>query len=154
MIINEKVAYLKGLIEGANFDTNTTEGKLISEIVNALELIAFDLEEHEESIDELGAYVDELDGDLAEAEAAIYGDEYEDDCCCDDDCDCDDDCCCGCEDDEDEEEYYPCLKACAQAPGGRRERPERPRPRADARRRQAAPASRRSPGAFAHAFSI
>ena len=85
MIINEKVAYLKGLIEGANFDTNTTEGKLISEIVNALELIAFDLEEHEESIDELGAYVDELDGDLAEAEAAIYGDEYEDDCCCDDD---------------------------------------------------------------------
>ena len=94
MIINEKVAYLKGLIEGANFDTNTTEGKLISEIVNALELIAF----------ELGAYVDELDGDLAEAEAAIYGDEYEDDCCCDDDCDCDDDCCCGCEDDEDEEE--------------------------------------------------
>ena len=33
MIINEKVAYLKGLIEGANFDTNTTEGKLISEIV-------------------------------------------------------------------------------------------------------------------------
>ena len=85
MIINEKVAYLKGLIEGANFDTNTTEGKLISEIVNALELIACDREEHEESIDELGAYVDELDGDLAEAEAAIYGDEYEDDCCCDDD---------------------------------------------------------------------
>ena len=33
MIINEKVAYLKGLIEGANFDTNTTEGKLISEIL-------------------------------------------------------------------------------------------------------------------------
>ena len=63
-----------------------------------MELIAFDLEEHEESIDELGAYVDELDGDLAEAEAAIYGDEYEDDCCCDDDCDCDDDCCCGCDD--------------------------------------------------------
>lgn len=101
MIINEKVAYLKGLIEGANFDTNTTEGKLISEIVNALELIAFDLEDHQESIDELGAYVDELDGDLAEVEAVIYGDEYEDECCCDDDCCCDeDDCCC----DEDEED--------------------------------------------------
>lgn len=101
MIINEKVAYLKGLIEGANFDTNTTEGKLISEIVNALELIAFDLEDHQESIDELGAYVDELDGDLAEVEAVIYGDEYEDECCCDDDCCCDeDDCYC----DEDEED--------------------------------------------------
>ncbi|HJA69710.1 MAG TPA: hypothetical protein H9664_06800 [Firmicutes bacterium] len=104
MIINEKVAYLKGLIEGANFDTNTTEGKLISEIVNALELIAFDLEDHQESIDELGAYVDELDGDLAEAEAVIYGDEYEDECCCDDDCCCDEDDCCCDEDEEDDED--------------------------------------------------
>ncbi|MBO7208783.1 MAG: hypothetical protein J6V58_03485 [Clostridia bacterium] len=76
-IISEKVSYLCGLAEGMKIDTNTNEGKLLTEIISALGEIADELEFMDESIDELSDKVFELEDE-------VYG---EDDCDCD--CDCD-----------------------------------------------------------------
>ena len=96
MLINEKVAYLKGIIDATNINAEKPEGKLLIEIVNALELIAFEIADQEEEISELNDYVEELDDDLACVEELFY-DDIDCDCDCDYDCDCD---CCDCEDDE------------------------------------------------------
>ena len=103
MLINEKVAYLKGIIDTANITPDKPEGRLLIEIVNALELIAFDLDDHSQEISEINDYVEELDEDLADLEEFMYddcdSDEFCDCDCCDDDCDCDEECDC-CDDDE------------------------------------------------------
>ena len=44
MEISEKVAYLKGLAEGLNLDTDSKEGKLIAAIIDVLDDIALELE--------------------------------------------------------------------------------------------------------------
>ena len=45
MEITEKVAYLKGLAEGMELDTDKKEGKLLSAIIDVLEDIALELED-------------------------------------------------------------------------------------------------------------
>ena len=47
MTVSEKAAYLKGLIEGMNYDTNSNEGKLfkaIAELLEDISLSVLDLE--------------------------------------------------------------------------------------------------------------
>ena len=44
MGISEKVAYLKGLMEGLNIDEQTNEGKLFTAIVDVLDEIALEIE--------------------------------------------------------------------------------------------------------------
>lgn len=95
MNITEKAAYLKGLMEGMNYDTATNEGKLFAAIADLLEDITLTVADLDDEVATLGEYVDELDEDLGAVEEDLYGDE----CCCDDDCDCccdDDDCDCDC----------------------------------------------------------
>ena len=105
MLINEKVAYLKGIIDTANISADKPENRLLLEIVNALELIAFELDDQGQELSELNDYVEEMDEDLADLEECFYDC---DECCdCDFDCDnCDEeDCgCCDCCDDEDDAE--------------------------------------------------
>lgn len=123
MTAKEKCAYIKGIIEGAGFDTTTTEGKIINALVELCDIMAEEIEELQADVDTAFDYLDELDEDLGAAEEIIY-DEIDDcdcDCDCDDDdcdccdCDCDDDCDCGCCDcdceDDDETEFY-----CAMCP--------------------------------------
>ena len=100
MTVNEKVAHLKGVMEGMDFDVTTKEGKLLSLIVDILDDISEELDANCEDIETLYDYADELDADLGEVERDLYGDDddYDYDCDC---CDCDDDCDC-CEDDDDE----------------------------------------------------
>ena len=45
MEITEKVAYLKGLMEGMKIDTETNEGKILSAMVDILEDIGLELED-------------------------------------------------------------------------------------------------------------
>ena len=76
MTISEKVAYLKGLAEGLNIDTEKSkEGKLISVMIGILEEIGMSIEDLEENAEAL------------DVEKAVFDDEDEDDddCCCDDD---------------------------------------------------------------------
>ena len=55
MTISEKVAYLKGLAEGLNIDTDKSkEGKLITVIIGILEEIGMSIEDLEENNQALG----------------------------------------------------------------------------------------------------
>ena len=55
MTISEKVAYLKGLAEGLNLDTEKSkEGKLISVMIGILEEIGLSIEDLEENTQALG----------------------------------------------------------------------------------------------------
>lgn len=79
MTISEKVAYLKGLAEGLDLDTEKSkEGKLISVMIGILEEIGLSLEDMEENALNLGEEIDALSDDLADVESIVY-DEDEDD---------------------------------------------------------------------------
>ena len=90
MTITEKVAYLKGLLEGKG-----VEDKEMSLIVEILTDLANDLADLEDYTAELTEQVDAVDEDLNTLEEDFYEEWDEDDDC---DCDCD---CCDCDD-----EYY------------------------------------------------
>ncbi|MBP3435607.1 MAG: hypothetical protein J6K62_04690 [Clostridia bacterium] len=91
MTITEKVAYLKGLIEGMEIDEATKEGKILKAIMDVLSDVALSVEDLEATVQEMGEQVDTIDEDLDALETDYYDeyDEYDDD-----DCDC------GCCDDE------------------------------------------------------
>ncbi len=90
MTISEKVAHLKGFLEGMNFASDTNENKIILSIVEILDDLAAEVENLGDDVNTLNDYADELDRDLGELEEAFY----DDDCFCDDDDDeCDCDCC-------------------------------------------------------------
>ena len=80
MTISEKVAYLKGLAEGLNIDTDKSkEGKLINVMIGILEEIGLAIEDLEENSLALGEEIDVLSDDLADVEAVVFDDEDEDD---------------------------------------------------------------------------
>ena len=86
MTISEKVAYIKGLIEGMTLDESKDEIKLTQNIVEVLEDMALTVSDLEDSLDLVGEQVDAVDEDLDALESYVYDDdECDDDCCCDDD---------------------------------------------------------------------
>lgn len=93
MTISEKVAYLKGLAEGLNIDTEKSkEGKLISVMIGILEEIGLSIEDLEENNVALGEEIDAISDDLSDVESVVFEEDDDDgDCCCDDDDDDDDD---------------------------------------------------------------
>ena len=92
MTLTEKVAYLKGLVEGIGVDETTNQGKIMKAVLDVLDDMAFTVSDLEDSTSELYEEVEAIDEDLSSLEDEFYGDdEDDDDCCCDDD-DCD--CCC------------------------------------------------------------
>ena len=93
MTISEKVAYLKGLAEGLNIDTEKSkEGKLISVMIGILEEIGLSIEDLEENTVALGEEIDAISDDLSDVESVVFEEDDDDgDCCCDDDDDDDDD---------------------------------------------------------------
>ena len=84
MGISEKIAYLKGLMEGMNVDTESNEGKL-------------EVEDLTDEVMELGDGLDVISDDLSDVEDIVY-DEWDDD---------DDD-----EEDEEEECYATTCPEC------------------------------------------
>ncbi len=86
MTITEKVAHLKGLVEGMDFDSDKKETKVLNEILDILEDISLTVSDLDDEMGLVTEQLDAVDEDLAELEEVFY-DEC-DDCC---DCDCDDD---------------------------------------------------------------
>ncbi len=79
MTISEKVAYLKGLAEGLNLDTEKSkEGKLISVMIGILEELAMSVEDLEENALNLGEEIDVLSDDLADVESVVYEEDEDD----------------------------------------------------------------------------
>jgi len=104
MTLTEKVAHLKGLMEGLDINDSTKEGKVLKYIADILEDMALSVCDLEDETDTLNQYIEEIDEDLGMLEDDFYDDDDDCDCCdCDDD-DCDCDCCC--DDDDDICEFY------------------------------------------------
>ena len=102
MGISEKIAYLSGLMEGMNVDTESNEGKLFAAVVDVLDEIALEVEDLTDEVMELGDGLDVISDDLSDVEDIVY-DEWDDD----DDDDDDED-----EDDEEEECYATTCPEC------------------------------------------
>lgn len=97
MELSNKVAYLKGLMEGLKIDDSTNEGKIIMLMSDILEEMAEAIEDIAEEVDQTVDLVDALDEDLGELEEDYYELDKDED----DECDCD-----FCDDDE---EMYECI---------------------------------------------
>lgn len=78
MEITEKVAYLKGLAEGMELNTEKKEGKLLAAIIDVLEDIALELSDIEDAQEELGEGLDAVSDDLEDVEDLLYGEDDED----------------------------------------------------------------------------
>ena len=93
MTFSEKSAYLKGLAEGLEFDRTTSEGKLISALIDlcadmaaAIDDLDATIDEIDDDLEEVNDYCEELDEDLGDVEEYLFEDE----------------------DDEDDDEFDPC----------------------------------------------
>ena len=92
MTISEKSAYLKGLMDGLQLNTETSEGKMIAAIVDLLGDVTKRLTDVEETTIAISDELDEIEEDLDAIEDFIMDED-------DDDYDDDD------EDDDDDYEY-------------------------------------------------
>ncbi len=79
MTISEKSAYLKGLMEGLNLDTEKPEGKMISAIVDLLGDMAKRLTDVEATTIAISDELDEIEEDLDAIEDFILDEEEDDD---------------------------------------------------------------------------
>jgi hypothetical protein len=102
MTTSEKVAYLKGLVEGFGIDGATKEGKILSNILDILEDLALDVEDMGANVAEMEEGLDVVSEDLEDVEDIVYDDEDEDEDE-DDDEDEDED---GDDENEDESVFY------------------------------------------------
>ena len=81
MTISEKAAYLKGLMDGLELDTEKAEGKMIEKIVDLLGDMAKRLTDIEETTIAISDELDEIEEDLDAIEDFILDEEedYDDD---------------------------------------------------------------------------
>jgi len=85
MTISEKAAYLKGLMDGLELDTEKAEGKMISAIVDLLGDVTRRLTDIEETTIAISDELDEIEEDLDAIEDFImdedddYDEDYDDD---------------------------------------------------------------------------
>lgn len=104
MTLTEKAAYLKGMMEGMNFEPNSNEGKLLVKVIELLDEMALTVEDLESQVDaiddftdELANYAEEIDDDLTDLEDLVLADEDDDEDDFEDDFE---------DEDEDEDEDY------------------------------------------------
>ena len=80
MEITEKVAYLKGLMEGMKIDTESNEGKVLAAMADILEDIGLELEDLWNAQGELEDGLDVVSDDLEVVEDTVYGEDEDEDC--------------------------------------------------------------------------
>ena len=92
MKLTEKIAYMKGLLDGMELDGSTKEGKAILQMAEVMEEMGVYIDDLQSQVDELTELCDLLDHDLGEVETDLYcGDDDDDDLPDDDDDDDDED---------------------------------------------------------------
>lgn len=87
--LGKKVGFLKGLMEGMSFDTDSANGKLMAGIVGLLGDLSDRVEAIDELLEDLNDYVESIDEDLTELEG-VREDDMDDMFDDDDDDDFDD----------------------------------------------------------------
>ena len=78
MELNEKVAYIKGLMDGLELDLTTKEGKVLAAVVEAMEAMAKKVTSMDEEVGDLYDEVDAISEDLSNVEEYLWDDEEED----------------------------------------------------------------------------
>jgi len=78
MTTSEKLAYLKGLMDGMKFDKKSDEGKLFNAIVDILSGMAEDIEDVASDLYDLGEDVDAISDDLSDVEDYLAGEDWDD----------------------------------------------------------------------------
>ena len=96
MELMEKVAYLKGMVDMAEFDPAAKETKVLRALIDAVDEMAQTVAELVEANSQVCEVIESLDEDLTEVENDLYGEDDEDE----DDYDYDED------DDSEEEDIY------------------------------------------------
>ncbi len=94
MTLSERTAYLKGLMEGMQIDTETNEGKLFKAIIETLDDMALTVSDVEDVVDAICDELDVIEEDLETVEEYLLDeedDDYEDDDYDEDEYDFDDD---------------------------------------------------------------
>lgn len=94
----EKLGYLKGLLDGLDFDDNKKETKMFKAVIEVFDGIMQDMDGLGEDVDLLAEQVDEIDQDLADVEEYLEDEDY---------CDC-------CDDDEEDDEYCISCPNCGE----------------------------------------
>ena len=79
MTISEKAAYLKGLMDGLNLDTDKAEGKMIAAIVELMGDVTKRLHDVEETTIAISDELDEIEEDLDAIEDYILDEDEDDD---------------------------------------------------------------------------
>lgn len=79
MGVSEKVAYLKGLMEGLKIDADSESGKMFKAIVDVLDEVALEVEDLTDEVMELGDGLDVISDDLADVEELVFDDEDDED---------------------------------------------------------------------------
>lgn len=80
--MTDKVAFLRGMAEGMNLNSDTPENKLLLKMLEVLDDFSRELEDLREEQDELIDYVDSIDEDLSDLEEVLFDDDddlFEDD---------------------------------------------------------------------------
>ena len=78
MTLSERTAYLKGLMEGMNIDTDTNEGKLFKAIIETLDDMALTVSDVEDVVDAVCDELDSIEEDLDTIEEYLLDEEDED----------------------------------------------------------------------------
>ncbi len=99
MELMEKVAYLKGLVDGLDIDMTTKEGKVLAAVMDVLNEMSDVMYEISDEVSETVDLVEAIDEDLG----ALEDDYYEEECECDE---CDDE---AFDDYEEDEPMYECT---------------------------------------------
>jgi hypothetical protein len=79
MGVSEKVAYLKGLLEGLKLDENSDSAKVFRAIVDVLDEVALEIEDLTDEVREIGDGLDVVSDDLGDVEDVVFEDEDDED---------------------------------------------------------------------------
>jgi len=75
MTIAEKVSYIKGLAEGMKLDTETSEGRILSAIIDVLGDIAVNIEDIDSDLADLTDVVNDVEDSLIDLEDTVYDED-------------------------------------------------------------------------------
>ena len=112
MNLTDKMAYLRGMVDGMELDlTSTKEGKVLGQLLDVMQDLTAYVSDLQTQVDELTEVCDLFDQDLGDLEDIVYDEDDEDDAyySCDDDDDFDDD---DFDDDDDETLYETVCPSC------------------------------------------
>ena len=78
MDLNAKAAYIRGLMNGLDFDPASKNGKIIAAMMDLLEELAAAVTDHDDALDQVYDELDAIDEDMDDLESVVYDVDDED----------------------------------------------------------------------------